>query len=77
MASERGHSSKYRKDVMYRKEMALCHIKVISKKAIATMEAEEKFSTGNAEQNTEDRVLADKLNAITTAVRHHSLVPDS
>ena len=43
----------YQKQIMNKKEIALCHVKVISKKAIANMEVQEKISIGNAEENTE------------------------
>ena len=60
---------------MNRNEIAPGSVKVISKKAIANMEAEEKISTGNAEQNTDVRVSNLSAQANTRASVFCSALP--
>ena len=67
----------HKKDVMSHSSTAHCQINQISQRSIKRIQVELGIKDGNAEQTTNacERACADTINAISTAVAHHTMVP--
>ena len=67
----------HKKDVMSHGSTPNCQINQISQRSIKIIQVELGIKDGNAEQTTDarERACADKINAISTAVSHHTMVP--
>ena len=67
----------HKKDVMSHTNTPDCQINRISQRFIKRIQVELGIKDGNAEQTTDarERACADKINAISTAVAHHAMVP--
>ena len=67
----------HKKDMMSHSSTPNCQINQISQRSIKRIQVELGIKDGNAEQTTDarERACADKINAISTAVAHHAMVP--
>ena len=67
----------HKKDVMSHSSTPNCQINQISQRSIKRIQFELGIKDGNAEQTTNacERACADTINAISTAVAHHTMVP--
>ena len=67
----------HKKDMMSHSSTPNCQINQISERSIKRIQVELGIKDGNAEQTTDarERACADKINAISTAVSHHTMVP--